>query len=184
MAPGRNSWSALLYLTQTGIIAHPDPGIPHAVIADDVFEGMFIPAGSVVLGNIWSILHDPAVFPDPETFDPAHFISVEEGGTYPLNGVKTGKQVQPPFPQTAFGFGRRVCPGRELAKTSVWLGVASVLSAFDISAAKDEKGRDIPISGAWSSGLVGYPPPFKCVFKPRGQKALETVMATTNEQSR
>ena len=43
---------------------------------------MFMPAGSIVYGNVWGILHDPALFPNPEAFDPGHFISAAHGGTY------------------------------------------------------------------------------------------------------
>lgn len=133
-----------------------------------------------MIGNAWAILHDPALFPDPETFNPAHFISTDDGGTYPVEECTKG---EPPFPEAAFGFGRRICLGRLLAKKSVWLTAASVLSMFDISPAKDENGADIPVVDTWKSGIVGFPGPYKCVFKPRSQKALETVMATAADAS-
>ena len=128
-----------------------------------------------MIGNVWAILHDPELYPDPETFDPAHFISVDNGGTYPANACKDG---EPPFPHVALGFGRRVCPGRALAKPSVWLAVANILAAFEISPAKDENGEDVPIVQTWSSGIVGYPGPFECVIKPRSEKMRELVLAT------
>jgi hypothetical protein len=37
----------------------------------------------------------------------------------------------------------RLCPGRHLAEASLWLVVSSLLTVFDIEAAKDEKGQDI-----------------------------------------
>lgn len=129
-----------------------------------------------MIGNVWSILHDPELYPDPEAFDPGHFLTVDDGGTYPKDACKNG---EPPFPDAAFGFGRRMCPGRALARTSIWLTVASVLSAFDITLAKDENGNDVPIVETWSSGMIGYPGPYKCDIRPRGQKAKEKVMATT-----
>ena len=140
---------------------------------------MFIPAGCVVIGNVWALLHDPDVFPNPESFDPAHFISVEMGGTYPTAACKKGV---PPFPDAAFGFGRRLCPGRALARTSVWLVAASVLSAFEVSLAKDEGGRDIPIVETWSSGMVGFPGPYDCQIRTRGKDAERIVMATSSGQ--
>lgn len=30
-------------------------GIPHRLMEDDVFDGMFIPSGSVVIGNAWFV---------------------------------------------------------------------------------------------------------------------------------
>ncbi|VDB88744.1 unnamed protein product [Peniophora sp. CBMAI 1063] len=153
--------------------------IPHALTDDDVYDGLFIPGGSTVVGNVWAILHDPEFFPDPETFNPAHFISTSHGGTYPADACQ-GDEV--PYPDTAFGFGRRICPGRALAKTSVWLTVSSVLAAFDIIPAKDGTGSPVPVKETWSSGVVGYPGPFVCDIKPRG-RAVETVMAQANGES-
>ena len=134
---------------------------------------------SQVIGNVWAILHDPEFYPDPESFDPSHFISVDNGGTYPADSCKNG---EPPFPHVAFGFGRRICPGRALAMSSVWLAVASILATFDITPAKDENGRDVPIVQTWSSGIVGYPGPFRCNIRPRSEKALQIVMDTSVEE--
>ncbi len=36
-------------------------GIPHAVMEDDMYEGFFIPKGSVVLGNLWWIFSTPVI---------------------------------------------------------------------------------------------------------------------------
>ena len=126
-----------------------------------------------VIGNVWAILHDPAVFPNPESFDPAHFIPKNLGGMYPAEACKDNK---PPPPDAAFGFGRRMCPGRALAKTSVWLTVASVLAAFEITAAKGKDGSPVPVADTWSSGVVGYPGPFECNIRLRGKLAAQVVM--------
>ena len=139
---------------------------------------MFIPAGCTVLANVWAILHDPKLFPDPEVFDPAHFISTEKNGLYPSDACVNGES---PYPDAAFGYGRRICPGRLLAKDNVWLAIASVLSMFNIAPAKDENGRDVPVTDSCLSAMLTIPDPFKFVIKPRSQKALETVMATAVE---
>ena len=39
----------------------------------------------------------------------------------------------------------RLCPGRFLADSTAWAVVASVLSAFSVSKAKDAEGREIPV---------------------------------------
>ena len=56
----------------------------------------------------------------------------------------------------AFGFGRRICPGRHLACASIWIGIASVLAMFDLEKVVDEKGEVIEPSGEYTSGLVRY----------------------------
>ncbi|GJE99701.1 cytochrome P450 [Phanerochaete sordida] len=44
--------------------------LPHMNTKDDVYKGYFIPANSIVSANIWAILQDPTVYPDPTTFVP------------------------------------------------------------------------------------------------------------------
>jgi len=42
------------------------------------------------------------------------------------------------------------CPGQHLAELSTWLGVASILSAFDVSSALDNSGKPIDVGYALS----------------------------------
>jgi hypothetical protein len=39
----------------------------------------------------------------------------------------------------------RECVGIHLAKSTLWLTVASILAVFDLNAAKDEQGREIEV---------------------------------------
>jgi cytochrome P450 len=112
---------------------------PHLLTEDDVYEGYLIPAGSTVIGNVWAILHDPEFFPNPESFHPERFLKPD---------------TMDRFPDAVFGFGRRVCPGRHMARSSVWIAVASILAAFEIAPARDENGAEIPIVEEYTSGVV------------------------------
>ena len=88
-----------------------------------------------------AILHDDALFPDPFTFKPERF---------------TDPNVDPRVPAAvdyAFGFGRRVCPGRWMAHSFVWIVVASVLSTFKIEKAV-RNGRIIEPTGAFTPGIL------------------------------
>lgn len=49
-------------------------GLPHRLTEDDVYEGMFIPKGSLIFGNIWAILRDETLYPNPHVFDPERFL--------------------------------------------------------------------------------------------------------------
>lgn len=51
--------------------------IPHRTRRDDVYEGMFIPAGTVVFANTKAMCSDPGTYVDPEAFEPERFL---EGG--------------------------------------------------------------------------------------------------------
>ncbi|KAJ6597635.1 cytochrome P450, partial [Mycena vulgaris] len=142
-------------------------GVPHRVLVDDEYRGYRIPAGSVVIGNIWAILHDEDMYPDPQSFKPERF----------LRNGKLNPDVRDPE-TAAFGFGRRICPGRHLASSSLWLTIASILATLDINKAVDENGKVVEPSYEYSSGLVFSPLPFKCSITPRSRQAVEVIEAT------
>lgn len=49
---------------------------------------------------------------------------------------------------------RRLCPGRHLASSTLWLVVASVLAVFDVTKAKDESGNDIEVDPVYLDSAV------------------------------
>ncbi|CAE6444484.1 unnamed protein product [Rhizoctonia solani] len=125
-------------------------GMPHRVIQDDVYKGYLIPKGATILGNVWAITRDPEVYTEPESFNPDRFYQKET------------------LPAPGFGWGRRICPGQHIAEASLFIAVASVLAAFNIQKARDEKGNEItPTTKAKESSLVYHPAPFKYDIKPR-----------------
>lgn len=81
-------------------------GLPHVVTEDDIYEGHFIPKGAMLMPNIYGFMHNPKTFKNPNTFNPDRFL-----GPNPEMDTHT----------LCFGFGRRICPGRELADSSVFL---------------------------------------------------------------
>ncbi|KAJ7662334.1 cytochrome P450, partial [Mycena rosella] len=78
-------------------------------------------------------------------------------------------------PEAAFGFGRRICPGRHLVRSFVWITVASILATFNIEKAVDDTGHAIEPSGEYSSELVSSPLPFKCSIVPRSEDAVALI---------
>ncbi|KAL0572611.1 hypothetical protein V5O48_009355 [Marasmius crinis-equi] len=48
-------------------------GLFHCAGQDDVYEGYFIPAKTTIIGNIWGMMHDENVYPNPDVFDPYRF---------------------------------------------------------------------------------------------------------------
>jgi len=143
--------------------------MPHKLVEDDFYNGYLIPGGSTVLGNVWAILHNPDVFPDPERFLPEHFLPEELGGTLP-DGASD-------FPDAAFGFGRRACPGQHMAYSSVWLTVASMLAVFDIDKAKDKDGEVIEVAEDYSDGMVS------CVATTKFMRPMLTCLTDTRHIS-
>ncbi|EJT98912.1 cytochrome P450 [Dacryopinax primogenitus] len=108
-------------------------GVPHLATEDVEFQGFVVPKGTIFFDNIWSQSRDPAVYPDPDAFDPTRFLDAE-GCLIPQ---------APDIPLLAFGRGRRVCPGRDFASNGLFIVTATLLWAFDFEWPVDSKGKPI-----------------------------------------
>ncbi|KAJ7262470.1 cytochrome P450 [Mycena rebaudengoi] len=138
-------------------------GVPHAIAVEDTYRGYRIPAGSIVIANVWW-----TEYPDPYKFNPDRFL---------LNG-----QLNPAvrYPSLVFGFGRRVCPGQHMARSTLWITVASLLAVFNITKAIGDDGEILEPSYEYYSALVLMPSPFKCSIKPRSKAAADLIRSTSN----
>ncbi|EJF57200.1 cytochrome P450 [Dichomitus squalens LYAD-421 SS1] len=122
--------------------------LPHVTVEDDEFRGYFLPAGSIILPNVWACTRNPELYEDPDVFRPERF-------------VHDGKVdfTSPPDPALfVFGFGRRICPGRYFAENGLLVNVALILHAFDITPPADENGKPIALHGdiMMADGLLCY----------------------------
>ena len=90
-----------------------------------------------------AILHDNERYPDPDSFDPSRFLAAD--GTLDPNV---------PDPMEAFGYSRRICPGRYFASDVIWLTVASILSVFEVKEHIDKEGHDVELGENYASGLL------------------------------
>jgi len=146
-------------------------GVPHTATEDDVYEGYFIPKGARVLGNYWAISRDKELYPDPERFLPERFL--EEGKRRQLDPAVAG----------AFGFGRRICPGRHLAVHSVWLAMAYTLTMYAISPATDENGAKVELKRENTSGLTVHPKPFRIQLTLRSNDMASLIHVLKDDAS-
>lgn len=145
-------------------------GLPHTSTQDDIYEGYFIPKGSMFLPNIWFVLfilthdqssdtgraftHDPNVYKDPMVFNPERFL---------------GPTPEPDPHTIAFGFGRRICPGRILADRTVYLGIAKSLAVFNFGkSTEDQQPLFLP-------GVISHPAPYKLNITPRSPEHEELI---------
>ena len=90
-----------------------------------------------------AMLHDEAVYPDPDTFKPERFLT-EHGSL----------RSDVPYPTEAFGFGRRICPGRYFAHDLLWLTIAGILTVFRIERARNEQGHEVVPTGEFSPRFI------------------------------
>ncbi|KDN33966.1 hypothetical protein RSAG8_12951, partial [Rhizoctonia solani AG-8 WAC10335] len=119
-----------------------------------------IPKGTLVLGNLWTMLHDPELYVDPKRFWPDRFL-----GDKPA-----------PDPSTyAFGFGRRVCPGLHIAQQSLWITISNILANFEVSKARTAEESEITPSEDFTKDIISRPLPFGCSIKPRSTAAQALV---------
>lgn len=112
-------------------------GLPHKSLKDDIFEGYFIPKGTVIFGNALAMTHDPRVYRDPDTFDPDRYLRGE------------------PHPVGQWGFGRRVCVGQHLATSTIYMILATFVATLDIKPELDEFGIPRKPAVVWESGFRG-----------------------------
>ncbi|EDR10143.1 uncharacterized protein LACBIDRAFT_248415 [Laccaria bicolor S238N-H82] len=148
-------------------------GFAHMATEDDEYDGYFIPKGTAVIGAACYVfrilLHDPEVFEAPEEFRPERYL--KDGQIDP--GVRDPVVA-------AFGFGRRMCPGRYLSDNSLYSIVSSVLAVYNVNAPVDELGKPKRLEANYTSGFLSYPLPFNCTIEPRS-KAAEFLIRGLND---
>ncbi|KZS95176.1 cytochrome P450 [Sistotremastrum niveocremeum HHB9708] len=135
-------------------------GLPHFLTENDEYKGMLLPARSIVIGNTWNMMHDEEIYPLPLSFDPTRFL------LYKKNKPVFNPDILDPE-EIAFGFGRRICPGRHFAVSSIWITMATLLTAFEMSPPLDSDGKPVLPDLEFGDGLASRPKPFRCVFRPR-----------------
>ncbi|TFK33689.1 cytochrome P450 [Crucibulum laeve] len=138
--------------------------VPHLATEDDTYNGYHIPKNSIVIGNSWAILHDEADYPDPHSFRPERF----------LKDDKIDPFVKDPE-EAAFGFGRRMCPGRHIAQSTLWLAAGCILTCFDLRKAVDSNGQEIEPSREYRLGGIIQPLPFACIIEPRSKESEQLL---------
>ncbi|CAN6224632.1 unnamed protein product [Urochloa humidicola] len=147
--PGESDIDRLPYLravVMESMRLHPlSPMLmPHAAMAGGAEVGGYpVPAGTKVIVNLWAVMRDPAVWPDPEAFSPERFAGC---GEVEFRG-KDRLEFMP------FGAGRRACPGTPMATRVVTLLLASVLHAFEWRLPEGMRPEDVDVRDRFGTSL-------------------------------
>uniref|UniRef100_A0A8D1X5W4 unspecific monooxygenase n=1 Tax=Sus scrofa TaxID=9823 RepID=A0A8D1X5W4_PIG len=106
--------------------------------------------GTTVLTSLTSLLHDVQEFPNPEVFDPGHFL--DESGNF-----KESDYFMP------FSTGKQICMGEGLARMELFLFLTSILQKFTLESVVDLKDIDTTLI---LSGFSHVPPSYQLRFIP------------------
>ncbi|XP_008047104.1 LOW QUALITY PROTEIN: cytochrome P450 2C3-like [Carlito syrichta] len=124
--------------------------VPHTVTQDIQFREYLIPKGTTILTSLTSVLHDDKEFPNPEKFDPGHFL--DKSGNF-----KKSDYFMP------FSAGKRACAGEGLARMELFLLLTTILQHFTLKPLVDPKDIDItPVNKV----LGSVPPSYELCFIP------------------
>lgn len=135
-------------------------GFPHTTTEGFEYRGYHIPKGAIIMPAVYWFLQDPDVYADPKTFEPTRFLP-------PRNE---------PDPATeAFGYGRRICPGRFFADTSLYLNMVQTLATFNLTKAVDANGVEIELDVKPKPGVLTYPTEFKVKAMPRSDEHVKLI---------
>lgn len=106
-------------------VCPPAPVIVRSAMRDAEVDGFRIPAGTQVIVGVYAMHHDPALWADPERFDPDRFADLR------LAGDDRWRYLP-------FGAGPRSCIGDHFAMLEMTLGLAAVVGAGRIDALDEE----------------------------------------------
>jgi hypothetical protein len=123
--------------------------------------------------NISRAIHrEEQLYPDPETFNPERWLSAD----YP-----TFREPLTKFPNlqnfSAFGFGRRICPGMNIAEKSLHLLTARIAWAFTL---KKRPGVEVPLYD-YTSGFNVQPKSFVFDMEVRSPEKRDLIQKQWNQ---
>ncbi|KAM3199934.1 hypothetical protein P3L10_032294 [Capsicum annuum] len=98
--------------------------VPHESSKESVLGGFRVPHGTKLLVNLWAIQNDAKLWEEPNEFKPERFND--------FKGQRDGFRLMP------FGYGRRGCPGENLAMHVAGLALGSLIQCFEWERVSEE----------------------------------------------
>lgn len=143
---------------------------------ESTIDGMTIPSGSTVIINVWGLHHDSTLHGDPNLFEPLRY-------KWRTN-LATVYASSPNYENRdhyGYGAGRRICPGIHLAERGLFVAIAKILWAFDITPKLDSSGSPIAINcdpaTGYTDGFLRCAKPYAVQIKARSEDRQRTILA-------
>ncbi|KAL4788980.1 cytochrome P450 [Aspergillus venezuelensis] len=100
-----------------------------------VDDSTVIPKNSLIAIPTRCILHDPEIFPEPESFDAFRFSKIKEDDKS-AESRSNKRDIRASW--LAFGYGRQACPGRFYAISTLKTILGEMLLRYDIRLAENQ----------------------------------------------
>ena len=120
------------------------------------------------------------MYPDPESYNPARWLSAE---------YSTYREPVTQHPTLVghhqFGVGRRSCPGVDLAEAELLIACSAIISTFTLKPKRSADGTEmLPETGpkSMTSNLIGGPLPFQFELQPRSEERKAQVLQMWKEE--
>ncbi|KAF2019858.1 cytochrome P450 [Aaosphaeria arxii CBS 175.79] len=152
-------------------------GTPHASTEDDHYEGYYIPSGTTILGNSWAINLNEEYYPNPHHFDPTRFLDSAMAERAKNLTPLSGRAHPAKAGHSSFGWGRRICPGADLAANSLFIALAKILWAFDVAPRKGV----VYDTFKYTEGFNIRPQKFECDITIRSEAHREVLLRDSKE---
>jgi len=145
-------------------------GFPHYSDEHDIYKGYSIQAKTMVIPNIWAMHRNEEQFPNSSKFIPERYLGEGQSTVPTLSNLTDG--------HFGFGFGRRICPGKNFAAQTTWIAITRIMWACNLDYAKTSDGQRIPVDPNHStSQIMSRPLSFPLVITPRSQIHKNTLEA-------
>ena len=174
-------------------------GIQHYTTEPIEYKGYTIPANSIVVINSWALFRGDSTDCGSASFRPERWLdkaedssdkqsmdsvlcknaegNPSENSSHRLHG-ETMRQQQ----RYVWGAGHRICPGRHLAESTLWLALAKIIWACKIEPVKGWKSKDLELNDdAFETGRIMVPKPFPLRFVPREERLERTILKEVEE---
>ena len=123
-------------------------GVPHASTADDWYEGVLIPKGTICLQNMRVLNSDPEVFGgNAAEYDPARYLDERGQVKMVMESREEG--------HVTFGYGRRVCPGRYVTEGTLAIDFTTLFWAMRFERLESARGES-DLRNYNLSGVTAY----------------------------